>query len=115
MLKLSLVAQMFIAASVLFVWIFRFENIEREFREYRLSVTFRSFIGATKIVLSTLLVIGIWHPPLVLVPALLMALLMAGAQWSHFRVRHALVKFVPSLLLLLLSLFVAAFQMGVVS
>jgi hypothetical protein len=40
---------------------------------------------------------------------------MAGAQWSHFKVRHAFSKFVPSLLLLLLSLFVAAVHSEVVS
>ncbi len=115
MLTLSLVAQLVISASVLFVWIFRFGSIEREFREYRFSIMFRSFIGATKIALSTLLVAGIWYPAIVLAPALMMALLMAGAQWSHFRVHHAAVKFAPSLVLLLLSLFVAAFHMGVVS
>ncbi len=114
MLNASVIAQIVIAASVLFVWIFRFENIEKEFEEYRFSIAFRSFIGAAKIALSTLLIVGIWYPSLVLVPALLMAVLMAGAQWSHFKVRHAFVKFVPSLVLLLLSLVVAGFHAGLV-
>lgn len=115
MLNLSIIAQVAIASAVLFVWIFRFENIVREFEEYRLSVLFRSFIGASKIALSTLLVVGIWFPAPVLVAALGMAVLMAGAQWSHLKVHHAFAKFVPSLVLLLLSLFVAAVHAGVVS
>ena len=115
MINLSIAAQIVIAASVLYVWIFRFHNIEKEFIEYRLPVVFRSFIGAAKIALATLLVVGIWYPALVLVPALTMAVLMAGAQWSHLKVHHAFVKFVPSLLLLLLSLFVAGVHAGIVS
>ena len=115
MLNLSVIAQIVIAAAVFFVWIFRFENIEKEFEEYGLSVLFRSFIGAAKIALSTLLIVGIWLPAPVLAAAIGMALLMGGAQWSHFKVRHAFAKFVPSLILLLLSLFVAAVHSGVVS
>jgi len=115
MLNLSVIAQIVIAAAVLYVWIFRFENIEKEFEEYRLSVLFRSFIGATKIALATLLIVGIWFQAPVLVAAISMAVLMAGAQWSRFKVRHAFPKFVPSLILLVLSLFVAAVHSGVVS
>ena len=33
MLYASIIAQIVIAASVFFVWIFRFENIEKEFGE----------------------------------------------------------------------------------
>ncbi len=115
MQDLSIVAQVVIAVSVIAVWVFRFENIEREFGEYGFSVLFRSFIGATKIALSTLLLVGVWFPAPVLVAAISMAVLMAGAQWSHFKVRHAFPKFVPSLILLLLSLFVAANRSGFVS
>lgn len=115
MLTLSLVAQVVIAVSVLFVWVFRFEVIEKEFEEYRLSVLFRSFVGAAKVALATLLIVGVWFPQPVLVAALGMAVLMAGAQWSHFKVRHAFAKFVPSLILLLLSLFVATTRAGLVS
>lgn len=115
MLKLSVVAQIVIALSVFSVWIFRFEVIEKEFREYGFSVLFRSFIGAAKIALATLLVVGIWFSAPVLYAALGMAVLMAGAQWAHFKVKHAFPKFAPSLILLLLSLFVAAVHSGVVS
>lgn len=113
--KLSLAAQVVIAASVAAVWIFRFENIDKEFAEYRYSVLFRSFIGAAKIALSTLLVVGIWFPAPVLGAAVGMAALMAGAQWAHYSVRHPFPKYVPSLVLLLLSLLVAAIRSGVVA
>ena len=60
-------------------------NIVKEFKQYGLSDLIRSFIGASKIILSTLLVAGIWYPSLILVPALLMAVLMISAQYFHFK------------------------------
>ncbi len=113
--QLALVARVAIAVSVFYVWIFRFDNIVKEFREYGLSDLFRTMIGAAKIALSTLLVAGIWYPALVLVPAIAMAVLMAGAQASHFKVRHPWPAFMPSLVLLLLSLFVAAVRAGYIA
>lgn len=110
--KFVVAAQVLIAGAVSFVWIFRFDNIVREFREYGYPDLFRSAIGASKIALSTLLVVAIWHPELALVPALAMAALMAGAQASHFKVRHAASAYLPSLVLLGLSLFVAAVRAG---
>lgn len=59
---LSNVAQIIVALSIGTVWIFRFENIVKEFKQYGLSDLVRTFVGSTKIVLATLLVAGIWYP-----------------------------------------------------
>jgi hypothetical protein len=64
-------------------------------------------VGASKIALATLLVAGIWFPALVFIPALLMAFLMASAQFFHFKVKNPWLKHIPSLLLLAVSLYVA--------
>jgi hypothetical protein len=114
MLELAHVAQVVIALSIGCVWVLRFDRIAAEFREYGFSDTFRSAIGAAKIALATLLVVGLWYPPPVVGAALSMALLMGGAQYAHARVRHAWRAFVPSLVLLVLSLFVAAVHAGLV-
>jgi uncharacterized membrane protein YkgB len=103
----STIAQLVIALSVSYVWIFRFDNIVKEFKQYGLSDLTRTIIGASKIVLATLLVAGIWFPTLVLIPALLMAFLMVCAQFFHFKVKNPWSKHLPSLLLLVASLFVA--------
>lgn len=103
----STIAQLVIAASVGYVWIFRFDNIVKEFKQYELSDLTRTIVGASKIVLATLLVTGIWFPILVLIPALLMAFLMLCAQYFHFKVKNPWSKHLPSLLLLAASLFVA--------
>jgi len=103
-------AQMTLAISVAYVWIFRFHNVIKEFDQFGLSHLTRNLIGATKISLATLLVVGIWHSSLVLIPAVLMGLLMIGAQYFHFKIKNSFIKRLPSLILLLLCAFVALFS-----
>lgn len=113
--NLSVIAQLIVAISVVFVWVFRFDNIVKEFNQYGLSDLTRTIVGATKIALSTLLVAGIWYPSLVLVPALLMAFLMLCAQYFHFKVNNPWQKRMPSLFLLLLCLFIAAVSLNLIA
>lgn len=101
-------AQIVVAVAVGYVWIFRFDNIVNEFRQYELSDLTRTMVGASKLILATLLVVGIWYPALVLVPAVLMGLLMAAAQYFHFKVNNPVLKRLPSLVLLGLCVFIAA-------
>ena len=108
------VAQIIVALSVLYVWIFRFDNIVKEFKQYNLSDLTRTIVGAAKIALSTLLVAGIWYPSLILIPSLLLAFLMVSAQYFHFKVRNPLQKRLPSLLLLVLCLFIAAVSLNLI-
>lgn len=104
----TIISQLIIAISVGYIWIFRFDNIVLEFKQYQLPDVVRNLVGASKIALSTLLVAGIWFPALVFIPALLMAFLMLSAQYFHFKVKNPWAKHLPSLVFLLLSLFVAA-------
>ena len=107
MTKYSIVAQIIVALSILYVWIFRFDNIGKEFNEYGLNALTRSIVGATKIVLSTLLLAGLWYPSLIPIPALLLAFLMVSAQYFHFKTGHTWQKHIPSFFLLILCLFIA--------
>ena len=108
MYTLSSFFQLIIAVSISYVWIIRFDNIVKEFKQYGIPDLLRNFVGAMKIALSTLLVAGIWYPDLVLIPALLMAGLMICAQVAHVKVKNKFIKFLPSFLLLVLSLLIAA-------
>ena len=110
----SIIAQVIVALSIAYVWIFRFYNIVKEFNQYGLSDLSRSIVGAAKIALSTLLIAGIWYPDLVLIPSLLMAFLMISAQYFHFKVSNPWRKHIPSLLLLILSLFIAAVSLKLI-
>jgi hypothetical protein len=112
--NLALLAQAIVAVSILIVWVFRFDNIVKEFKQYGLSDLTRTVVGSAKIILATLLVAGIWFPSLVLIPALMMAFLMISAQYFHFKVKNPWQKRVPSLFLLLLCLFIAAVSLNLI-
>ena len=110
--NIALAAQLIVALSVLFVWIFRFDNIVKEFKQYGLSDLMRNIVGASKISLSALLIAGVFYPGLVLFSSLSMAFFMLCAQLAHIKVKNPWVKFMPSLLFLILSLFIAAVNSG---
>ena len=105
--ELIKLVQMTLALSVAYVWVFRFHNVVEEFKKFGLSDLTRNFVGATKISLATLLVVGIWHSSLVFIPSVLMGLLMIAAQYFHFKIRNSFIKHLPSLILLILCAFLA--------
>ena len=110
--NIAILAQLIIAISIVVVWVFRFDNIVVEFKQYGLWPLIRSMVGASKIALSTLLVVGIFYKEVVFISALLMAFLMICAQIAHIKVKNPLTKYIPSFLLLIMSLFVAAVDSG---
>lgn len=115
MVTLSVIAQLIVAVSIVIVWVFRFDNIVKEFNQYGLSTLVRSAVGSAKISLATLLVAGIWFPALVLPSALAMAFLMVSAQYFHFKVSNPWQKRIPSLFLLILCLFIAAVSSNLIT
>lgn len=105
--NILVLSQIIISISILIVWVFRYDNIVIEFEQYGLSSLIRNMVGATKISLATILVIGIWHHEYLFATSIIMAFLMLCAQFFHFRVKNNWIKFLPSLSLLILSLFIA--------
>ena len=106
--NILIVSQLVIAFSILIVWVVRYENIVVEFENYQLSTLTRNIVGALKISLSTILVLGIWYNELLFFSSLIMAFLMICAQYFHFKFKNPIHKFIPSFLLLLVSLFIAS-------
>ena len=100
-------AQIVVAISVLFVWTFRMQNVLKVFEQFGLSDLIRNLVGATKISLATLLIVGIWCSSLVLIPSILMGMFMIAAQYFHFKIKNPLIKHLPSLILLILCAFIA--------
>lgn len=114
----ALVAQLIIAFGIFNVWMLRFRrstnyrpgsarNMQEEFSAYGLPSWSVYLIGGIKIVLATLLVIGIWIPEVVWPSAIGMAVLMAGAIAMHLKVKDTAKKALPASILLGLSLLVA--------
>ena len=108
--QILILAQLTVSISVIVVWVFRRDNIDLEFQLYKLSNLTKNIIGALKISLATMLILGIWYTELLLISSLSMAFLMICAQYFHFRVKNPFHKYIPSLLLLTLSLLIAYLQ-----
>ena len=111
---LSLIFQIIVSVSVLYIWIFRYDNIVLEFKHYGYSDVFRNFVGASKISISVILILGIWYQEFVIYASLSMAFFMFCAQLSHLKVKNPLLKFVPSFVFLLMSLFIASNKYGLI-
>jgi hypothetical protein len=99
------IVKVVIASSILVVWVFRFDNIVKEFKQYELSDLMRTIVGASKIILATLLVVSIWHEEYVVLSAAAMGFLMIVAQYFHFKVKNPWQKHIPSLFLLTLCIY----------
>ena len=105
MANLILLSQIVIAVSVYYVWIFRYFNVIKEFEQFGLSDVTRNFVGAAKISMSALLLVGIWFPYVIIIAAGVMGFFMIGAQFFHFKIKNSFIKHLPSLILLILCMF----------
>lgn len=116
--SLLLAAQWIIGLGILNVWLVRAprptayrggnaQNMKEEFSVYGLPAWFMVVIGTVKVILALALMAGTWMPALVQPAAIAMTVLMAGAVSMHIKVKDSLKKTLPSLVMLLLSLFVA--------
>ena len=94
--QIIILAQLTVSISVIVVWVFRRDNIDLEFQLYELSNLTKNIIGALKISLATMLILGIWYTELLLISSLSMAFLMLCAQYFHFRVKNPFHKYIPS-------------------
>jgi len=111
MANLLIAAQLIVAISVAYVWIFRYDIIITEFKQFGLSDLTRTFVGASKVAIATLLVTGIWYPSLITISAYLMGLFMLAAQYFHFKIKNPFIKHLPSLILLILCVFITLASM----
>ncbi len=109
-----ILAQIIVATSVAYIWIFRYPVIIKEFKEFGLSDLTRTFVGASKISLATLLVAGIWYPSLIPIPSILMGLFMSAAQYFHFKIKNPFIKHLPSLFFLILCVFITLVSFNII-
>lgn len=107
-------AQLIVAISVAYVWVFRYEVIIKEFKQFELIDLIRTFVGASKVALATLLIAGIWYPSLIPIPAILMGLFMLAAQYFHFKIKNPFFKHLPSLIFLILCIFIILVSMHMI-
>ena len=113
----ALACQVLIAIVIFNVWVFRRNrmtpyrpegagNLEEEFSAYGLPDWVRLGVGATKLLLASLLLIGLFVIPVARVSSGLLALLMVAAVAAHFRVRDPFIKAVPAIFMAVMCGFV---------
>ena len=107
----------FVAILVSNVWLFRFNketpyrggdaiNMIEEFAEYGLNTNIMYLVGFLKIVASIGLIIGLLKTKISVYSSLLMSILMIGAIYFHFKISDPAIKYFPSVLMLLCSIFI---------
>ena len=107
MQALTISLQAFVAASIFFVWVVRYDNIIQEFKQYGLPDWLRDLVGILKLTLSLLLLIGIERKPFAVAGGLGITFLMGCAFVIHLRVKNPWFKMLPCLTLLALSAVIA--------
>ena len=120
---LAVLAQIVIALGILNVWIVRrnrptayrpegARSIREEFDRYGLPEWAPAVVGSTKLILATLLLVGVVYAEIAVPAAVGMASLMAGAVLAHVRVRDPWTKAMPALAMLVLSIVVVAARLA---
>jgi hypothetical protein len=92
-----------VATSIFFVWVVRYDNIVKEFREFALPEWLRDLTGILKMSFAAMLLFSTPENKLDAIGSLGIAGLMLCAQVTHFRTGTALFRRLPSLCLLVIS------------
>lgn len=112
---LATILQVIVALGLFNVWLLRArtatgyrggqaQSLKAEFATYGLPDAAFYIVGGLKIAAGAALLVGIWVPALVVPAAAVVAVLMVGALAMHFKVNDEPMKFLPALLMLLMSL-----------
>ncbi len=112
-MSIAIICQVLIAVGIFNVWIVRrnrptpyrpegASGIEDEFRRYGLPSWAWKAIGALKLSLAFLLLVGIFVPSVVAAAAAVMAVLMVSAIGAHLRVSDPPLKALPAFVMLVL-------------
>ena len=114
---LNVCISLFVSILVTNVWLFRFnketpyrggnaKNMIEEFAAYGLDLNTMYLVGSLKIIASLGLIVGLLKTKISVYSSLLMAILMTGAIYFHFKISDPAIKYFPSALMLTCSVFI---------
>ena len=87
--------------AIFFVWVVRYDNIKREFKEYKLPTWLRDTVGILKISFAAML--QFTNIEIVRIGAFGITILMLGAIFTHIRLKSNFRKYIASVLMLTIS------------
>jgi hypothetical protein len=105
-----LALKILVATSIYFVWVVRYDNIIKEFKEYGLPDWLRDLTGILKMAFAAMLLFATQDNGLDVIGSLGIAGLMLCAQITHLRTGTAAFRRLPSLVLLTISLVIFYFS-----
>ncbi|GLY08832.1 DoxX family protein [Pseudobacillus badius] len=110
MTVLSIVLQVMLGIGFLLFGYQKFtsEAMKKGFEYFGYSDHFRIFTGLFEILSAVVLIAGIWLPPLAIAGGLMIAATMAGAVFTHLKMKDPVKNMALPLVLLVLGLVVAA-------
>jgi hypothetical protein len=111
-MSLLSVFKIIVVSSIFFVWVVRYDNIIKEFKEYSLPDWLRDLVGILKLSFAFMIMNG--DVTVVAIGAVGIATLMLAAQVMHIRVSNSFSKMLPSLCLLLFCLFIGAKSLALI-
>lgn len=107
---LLLAMKILVATSIYFVWVVRYDNILKEFKEFGLPEWLRDLTGILKMSFAAMLLFSSQDNTLSGVGSAGIAGLMLCAQATHLRTGTVFFRRLPSLALLGISLFIFYFD-----
>ena len=105
------ISQLIISLSVIFVWTVRYKNVQKEFELFGIKKIIKP-IGITKVLLSILLIIGLWVPETTILSSVSMGIMMLSAQYFHWTVNNPFYKKLPSIILFSLCIIILLNQLN---
>jgi len=95
----------FLAGTIFFVWVVRYQNIKEEFKVYRLPIWLRDLVGVLKLSFTIMLFSS--DLSIVILGSLGIAGLMFAAIITHLRIKNPIYKMLPAMSLILISCIIA--------
>ena len=102
------VCKVLLSVSLFYVWVVRYENIKKEFIDYKLPTWLRDLVGILKLSFSLMIISN--DKNLVWIGSMGIIVLMIGALATHFKVKNTFQKMIPAITLLILCLMIIYFN-----
>lgn len=96
--------------AVFFVWVVRYDNIKKEFKEYGLPRWFRDMVGILKISFTVML--QLITTEIVLIGSFGIVILMGGAVITHLRVKNPIRNMLPAIIMLTIGLTILIYTLN---
>ena len=93
-----------VIVAILFVWVVRYDNIKKEFKDYNLPNWFRDLVGILKISFSVMLNSN--NDDIVIIGSLGISALMLGAVGMHIKMKSTFRSYIASVAMIFICIFI---------